>query len=220
MNDMIYKSGINVCQIKNKCFAKYETTHAKHIILGLDKSNIPFFAKFGDTSISLTYDAAYKDSVDEIVTKAMSGELSELLREIKDKKNTEAYLILLPEIAPILHTTVGALQNRPAEIQESLCRTYVNYWLCDTPTMQCELSRVMHINSRTEQDIQKAESKEYQANHITKNREATRMNVIDSHEEQQKKARVGYISRETRQKNAERISKTYQTKEPEREKQR
>ena len=124
MSDMIYKSGLDIRKILNKSFAKYETTHAKHIVLGLDKSNIPYFARFGNTSISLTYDADYKDSVDEIITKAMSGDFGELLREIKDKNNSEEYLILLPEIAPMLHTTVGALKNRPSEIQESLCRTY------------------------------------------------------------------------------------------------
>ena len=220
MSDMIYKSGLDIRKILNKSFAKYETTHAKHIVLGLDKSNIPYFARFGNTSISLTYDADYKDSVDEIITKAMSGDFGEFLCEIKDKKNSEGYLILLPEIAPMLHTTVGALKNRPSEIQESLCRTYVNYWLCDTPTIQRELSRVMNINSKTEQEIQKAEAKEYQANNIPEKREAInsadiqhRMNVIDGDDEHQKKvwqteqekARVGYITRENiakfRQKN-------------------
>lgn len=125
----------------------------------------------------------------------------------------------------MLHTTVGALKNRPSEIQESLCRTYVNYWLCDTPTIQRELSRVMNINSKTEQEIQKAEAKEYQANNIPEKREAInsadiqhRMNVIDGDDEHQKKvrqteqekARVGYITREIQRKNADMIRRKYQ----------
>jgi hypothetical protein len=107
-----YVSGTDIRRIENKEFKRYDTNRARKIVIALDHSNVPFFARFTDKQISLTFDKAYTGSVDEIVTKAMSGGYEELLREVKRKKNTEGYLILLPEIADVLHTTVGTLKSR------------------------------------------------------------------------------------------------------------
>lgn len=69
----------------------------------------------------------------------------------------DGYYRLLGEVAELLNTTIGALQNRPDEIQLALCKTYVDFWLCDTPTLQRELDRVISVNGRTMSNIQEHE---------------------------------------------------------------
>lgn len=69
----------------------------------------------------------------------------------------DGYYRLLGEVADLLNTTIGALQNRPDEVQIALCKTYVNFWLCDTPTLQRELDRVISVNGITMSDIQEHE---------------------------------------------------------------
>ena len=66
---------------------------------------------------------------------------------------------MLPEIAEILHTTVGTLQARPQEIQIALCKIFVDFWFCDTATIQRELDKIITVNGRTLQDIQEHETK-------------------------------------------------------------
>jgi hypothetical protein len=170
-----YVSGIDIRRIENKEFKRYDTNRARKIVIALDHSNVPFFARFTDKQISLIFDKAYTDSVDEIVAKAMSGDYEELLREVKRKKNTEGYLILLPEIADILHTTVDTLKSRPDDVQLALCHAYVNYWLCDTATIQRELARIMTVNNRTEEDLEKSREKEREVAYArARNREEIR----------------------------------------------
>ena len=64
-----------------------------------------------------SYDADYKDTVDEIVKKASSDEFEEMLREIKEHKDDSSYLVLLPSVAHYLNVTEGTLRNRPNELQ-------------------------------------------------------------------------------------------------------
>lgn len=161
MRDYPYVCGADIQSIANKEFVRFETTKARDIVVALDKSNIPFSAKYNDTEIILTYDGNYKDSVDEITAKVMSENYDELLREIREKKSDD-YLLLLSEVADVLNTTVGTLKARPVEIQELLCKAYADFWICDTPTIQRELDRYITVNGRTLQDIQEYEKSKAQ----------------------------------------------------------
>lgn len=162
MRDYPYVCGADIRSIRNKEFARFETTKSRDIVVALDKSNIPFSAKYNDIEIVLTYDGDYKDSVDEITAKVMSENYDELLREIRDKKNPDGYLILLSEVADVLNTTVGTLQARPDDIQLTLCKTYADFWICDTPTIQRELDCIITVNGRTLQDMQEYEKSKAQ----------------------------------------------------------
>ncbi len=161
MRDYPYVCGADIQSIANKEFVRFETTKARDIVVALDKSNIPFSAKYNDTEIILTYDGNYKDSVDEITAKVMSENYDELLREIREKKSDD-YLLLLSEVADVLNTTVGTLKARPVEIQELLCKAYADFWICDTPTIQRELDRYITVNGRTLQDVQEHEKSKVQ----------------------------------------------------------
>lgn len=67
MRDYPYVCGADIHSIANKAFVRFETAKSRDIVVALDKSNIPFSAKYNDTEIVLTYDGNYKDSVDEVV---------------------------------------------------------------------------------------------------------------------------------------------------------
>lgn len=157
MTDFPYIGGIEVSAIQNREFIRIETDKAQAIVVALDKSNIPFSARFGDAEMVLTYDGSYKEQVEEIIAKAQSGDYEALLRELQAYRELDGYYQLLGEVAELLNTTIGALQNRPDEVQLALCKTYVDFWLCDTPTLQRELDRVISVNGRTMSDIQEHE---------------------------------------------------------------
>ena len=157
MTDFPYIGGIEVSAIQNREFIRIETDKAQAIVVALDKSNIPFSARFGDAEMVLTYDGSYKEQVEEIIAKAQSGDYEALLRELQAYREPDGYYQLLGEVAELLNTTIGALQNRPDEVQLALCKTYVDFWLCDTPTLQRELDRVISVNGRTISDIQEHE---------------------------------------------------------------
>ena len=220
MTDFPYISGVDVSSIENKEFARFETTKVNHIVIALDKSNIPYSARFGDSEITLTYDGSYKEQVEEILAKIMSDGYEVLLREIGDRKNTDNYLKLLSEVADIMHTTVGSLKNRPDEVQIALCKTYADYWVCDTYTIQQALERIDSLNIETQNDMQEHERQAYQANNTPEKREqaefddtAHQMSVIKNMEDHRLKAeqtaretaRTAYITREMRRKNAEEL---------------
>jgi len=220
MTDFPYISGVDVGTISNKEFARFETTKASDIVIALDKSGIPFSARFGDSEIVLTYDGSYKEEVEEILAKVSSGDYEALLREIREKKDDNGYLILLSEVADVLNTPVGTLKARPVDLQEMLCKTYVDFWLCDTYTIQRELDRILTVNGRTLSDMQEHELRDYQANNTPEKREkvelddaAHQMSVIRNAEDHRMKAeqmanetaRTAYITREMRRKNAEEL---------------
>lgn len=70
MTDFSYIGGIEVSAIKNREFIRIETDKAQALVVALDKSNIPFSARFGDAEMVLTYDGSYKEQVEEIIAKA------------------------------------------------------------------------------------------------------------------------------------------------------
>ena len=157
MTDFPYIAGTDITAIRNKEFIRIETDKAQAICIALDKGGIPFSARFGDAELVLTFDGSFKEQVEDIIAKATSGEYEALLRELQVYGEPDGYYRLLGEVAELLNTTIGALKNRPDEIQLALCKTYVDFWLCDTPTLQRELDRVISVNGRTVSDIQEHE---------------------------------------------------------------
>ena len=157
MTDFPYICGEDISAIENKEFIRIETDKAQEIVIALDKSDIPFSARFSDTEMVLTFDGSYKEQVEGIIAKAMSGDYEALLRELQVYGVPDGYYRLLGEVADLLNTTVGTLKNRPDEIQLALCKTYADFWLCDDATIQRELDRVVSVNGRTVSDIQEHE---------------------------------------------------------------
>lgn len=162
MTEFPFISGTDIATIENRQFIRIETDKAQEIVIALDKSGIPFSARYGETEMVLTYDGSFKEQVEDIIAKATSGEYEALLRELQVYGEPDGYYRLLGEVAELLNTTIGALKNRPDEIQLALCKTYVDFWLCDTPTLQRELDRVISVNGRTLSDIQEHERKKAQ----------------------------------------------------------
>ena len=148
--------------IKNREFIRIETDKAQAIVVALDKSNIPFSARFGDAEMVLTYDGSYKEQVEEIIAKAQSGDYEALLRELQVYGVPDGYYRLLGEVAELLNTTVSFLQSRPDDVQLLLCKFYVDLWLCDRATLQRELDRIITVNGRTLSDISEYERKKQQ----------------------------------------------------------
>ena len=157
MTDFPYIAGTDITAIRNKEFIRIETDKAQAICIALDKGGIPFSARFGDAEMVLTFDGSYKEQVEDIIAKATSGEYEALLRELQVYGEPDGYYRLLGEVAEVLNTTIGTLQSRPDEVQLALCKTYVNFWLCDKVTIQRELERIHTLNGRTISDIQEYE---------------------------------------------------------------
>lgn len=162
MTDFPYIGGIEVSAIQNREFIRIETDKAQAIVVALDKSNIPFSARFGDAEMVLTYDGSYKEQIEEIIAKAQSGDYEALLRELQVYGVPDGYYRLLGEVAELLNTTVSFLQSRPDEVQLLLCKFYVDLWLCDKATLQRELDRIITVNGRTLSDISEYERKKVQ----------------------------------------------------------
>ena len=99
MNDFPYISGIEITAIKNREFVRIETDKAQEIAIALDKSGIPFSARFGDAEMMLTYDGSFKEQVEDIIAKAQSGEYEALLRELQVYGEPDGYYRLLGEVA-------------------------------------------------------------------------------------------------------------------------
>ena len=157
MTDFPYIAGTDITAIRNKVFISIETDKAQAICIALDKGGIPFSARFGDAEMVLTFDGSYKEQVEDIIAKAQSGEYEALLRELQVYGEPDGYYRLLGEVAEVLNTTIGTLQSRPDEVQLALCKTYVNFWLCDKVTIQRELERIHTLNGRTISEIQEYE---------------------------------------------------------------
>ena len=157
MTDFPYIAGTDITAIRNKEFIRIETDKAQAICIALDKGGIPFSARFGDAEMVITFDGSFKEQVEDIIEKAQSGEYEALLRELQVYGEPDGYYRLLGEVAEVLNTTIGTLQSRPDEVQLALCKTYVNFWLCDKVTIQRELERIHTLNGRTISDIQEYE---------------------------------------------------------------
>ena len=159
MTEFLYIAGIDIASIANKEFIRIDTDKAQEICVALDKSGIPFSARYGENEMVLTYDGSYKEQVEEIIAKAQSGDYEALLRELQVYGVPDGYYRLLGEVAELLNTTVSFLQSRPDEVQLLLCKFYVDLWLCDRATLQRELDRIITVNGRTLSDISEYERK-------------------------------------------------------------
>ena len=201
MNDFRFVGGIDTESIENKETMRFVTAYTKDIVIALDKSNIPFSAKYGDTEMILTYDGSYEEQVNEIIKKAQTGKYEVLLRELKENKFPDSYLKLLPEVAEILHTTIGTLMARPSEIQVAFCKTYADFRLCDTYTIQRELDRIATLNIEALQAMQES----VQAEKSPEIRQKQKLEQLA-----RDTARVGF-SRETQQKLTEMLQKKKQS---------
>lgn len=157
MRDYPYVCGADIHSIANKEFMRFETANASKICIALDKSGVPFSARYSDNEIVLTFDGSYKEQVGEIIEKAQSGNYEAMLRELQTYGMPDSYFRLLGDVAELFNTSVSALQNRPQDIQLMLCKTYADFWLCDNATIQRELDRIITVNGRTLQDIQEYE---------------------------------------------------------------
>lgn len=162
MTEFLYIAGIDIASIANKEFIRIDTDKAQEICVALDKSGIPFSARYGETEMVLTYDGSFKEQVDDIIAKAQSGNYGALLRELQVYGVPDGYFRLLGEVAELLNTTVSFLQSRPDEVQLLLCKFYVDLWLCDRATLQRELDRIITVNGRTLSDISEYERKKEQ----------------------------------------------------------
>lgn len=162
MTEFPYIAGTDITAIRNKEFIRIETDKAQAICIALDKGGIPFSARFGDAEMVLAFDGSFKEQVEDIIAKAQSGEYEALLREMQVYGEPDCYYRLLGEVAEVLNTTIGTLQSRPDEVQLALCKTYVNFWLCDKVTIQRELERIHTLNGRTISDIQEYERRKEQ----------------------------------------------------------
>lgn len=203
MNDFKYTGGWDIDSIENKAKMRFATAYAKDIVIALDKSGIPFSAKYGDSEMMLIYDGSYREQVNEIIKKAQTGKYEVLLRELKVNQAPDSYLKLLPEVAEILHTTIGTLRARPSEIQVAFCKTYADFWLCDTYTIQRELDRIATLNIETLQAMQ--ESVQTDKTPEIRQKQKIEQLVRDT-------ARVGF-SRETQQRLTEMLQKKKQSEQ-------
>lgn len=162
MTDYIFSCGNGDISSDSKSYTTVQTSQAKNICIGLEKSGVPYSANFTDQELKLTYDADYQDSVEEIIQKAQTDDYDEMLREIKEYKDDCGYLILLSTVAYYLNMTEGALKRRPEEQQNILCKLFVDLWFADTPTIQCELSKAMVANRETERDLEQSKQQKEQ----------------------------------------------------------
>lgn len=142
--DKTKTAGAKITDIKDREFRQITTTNAEKIILGLDMSEVPFFAKYNDMSLSLAYDSKRKDSVDEIISKAESGEYPIIEREISENR-AAAYERLLPEIAEIMNMSVAQLKVSKA-LTNRLVETYIENWFADRGTIQSKLGQFTDLS--------------------------------------------------------------------------
>lgn len=83
MTEFPYIAGIDITSIANKEFIRIDTDKAQEICVALDKSGIPFSARYGETEMVLTYDGSFKEQVDDIIAKVESGNYEALLSELQ-----------------------------------------------------------------------------------------------------------------------------------------
>ena len=83
MTEFPFISGTDIATIENRQFIRIETDKAQEIVIALDKSGIPFSARYGETEMVLTYDGSFKEQVEDIIAKAKSGEYEALLRDLQ-----------------------------------------------------------------------------------------------------------------------------------------
>lgn len=145
--------GTNLQSIENKQFVTLDTTKAESIILGLDQSGLPYYAKYNDLKLTLSYSGADTMRVAEIIGKNTNNSDDEIQR-IRKADSFEEYMTLLPEIADVLNTSVTALNEESRDIRLLLAQTYADLWHSDDVTIKQALGRVLDLNPETEKEVQ------------------------------------------------------------------
>ena len=206
MSEQNFYSG-DIESITDKEFRKVRTDKCKDIVVGLDKSGIPHFASFDKKEISLVYIKHFKGKVDEIVSKATSDDYDYIVRELKESREPEKLLVLLPEISKIMGVTVGYLEDKPVDMQLQLCKKYVDLWVCDSETIYRELMDIYDLKGKTLEEVQ-AEDPFYKQNsdkekNMNSAEKAQKQAVAEA--EQRKAIQGAYISREATHRLAEQI---------------
>ena len=206
MSEQNFYSG-DIESITDKEFRKVRTDKCKDIVVGLDKSGIPHFASFDKKEISLVYNKHFKGKVDEIVSKATSDDYDYIVRELKESREPEKLLVLLPEISKIMGVTVGYLEDKPVDMQLQLCKKYVDLWVCDSETIYRELMDIYDLKGKTLEEVQ-AEDPFYKQNsdkekNMNSAEKAQQQAVAEA--EQRKAIQGAYISREATHRLAEQI---------------
>ena len=149
MSEYIYKIGEDNFPIDNREYCRLLTTEGLRITIALVAGGVPFHGDFDKGRISFAYDADYKDTVDEIISKVTSEEYAALRKEIEEHKENDC-LYFLPTVANLLRMTEGTLRCKPTDIQLSLCKRYVDNWYCDTYTIQQELKDALMLITKPE----------------------------------------------------------------------
>ena len=128
MSEYLFSFGEDNFPKDSREYVTLDTDKGKLLAIALKTSGVPHIGTFTDKQMRFSYDADYKDTVDEIVKKASTDEYEEMLREVKEHKDDSSYLVLLPSVAHYLNVTEGTLRNRPNELQVQLCRMFTRLW--------------------------------------------------------------------------------------------
>ena len=162
MSDYICKIGDDY-ESNDKEYIALKTGKGQQITIALAASGIPFKGRFDKENIFFSYDAHYKDSVQEIMDKFTSDKYADQRNEIEEHRKEKDYLYFLPAVAKLLRMTEGTLRRRPTDIQLSLCKRYADNWYCDTYTIQHELRDALMLITKpelTDSDKEKAVGKD------------------------------------------------------------
>lgn len=191
-------SGSAIQSIENRQFMTINTPYAAEIVHGLEQSGIAYSAKFTETSLSLVYPEQEKKRVNEILKKAQTDE--ETIERIRNYQGSEdEILVLLPEIADILDTSVSRLRKNPADVQERLAETYINYWHSDDQTILKALKNVLVFDREAEIKLDTAAAQKQAPAAVmeqphTEKQHSEQENQIKKQREMQKTG--GFFSRE------------------------
>ena len=162
MSDYVFLIGDDY-ESSNKEYVSINSDKGKLISIALAASGIPFKGRFDKENIFFSYDAHYKDSVQEIMDKFTSDKYADQRNEIEEHRKEKDYLYFLPAVAKLLRMTEGTLRRRPTDIQLSLCKRYADNWYCDTYTIQHELRDALMLITKpelTDSDKEKAVGKD------------------------------------------------------------
>ena len=149
MSEYIFKIGEDNFPKDNREYFGLDTNEGLRIAIALVAGGVPFHGSFDKSRISFAYDADYKDTVEEVISKLTSEKYAALRKEIKEHKDNDC-LYFLPAVAKLLRMTEGTLRRRPLDIQLAVCKRYVDNWYCDTYTIQHELRDAMMLITKPE----------------------------------------------------------------------
>ena len=81
MSDYLFSFGEDNFSKDSREYVTLDTDKGKLLAIALKTSGVPHIGTFTNKQMRFSYDADYKDTVDEIVKKASTDEYEEMLRE-------------------------------------------------------------------------------------------------------------------------------------------